>query len=256
MDDTLPHPAEAIVATQYDGVDRSVLAKRLELPLVVAYTEVSSTLDAAHLLAANGAPEGTLVLAESQTAGRGRAGRAWSSESGKGIWLTLIERPVSRASLEVLSLRVGLAAAAALDAFTDEPIRLKWPNDLYVDGKKLGGILIEVRWRDERPEWVTIGFGINVVPPADQPNAIGLSVPVNRTEILRALVPGIRTAAQATGVLSAAELEAYSTRDMARGKRCIEPLRGRVRGITPSGELLVELADSLIAARSGSLILE
>src|SRR5262245_11512084 len=109
---------------------------------LIEYDEVGSTLDVAHEMAADGAEAGTLIVAKAQTAGRGRMGRTWRSEPGAGIWLTLIERPADASALEVLSLRVGLAMAPVLDAFTDAPIQLKWPNDLYLRDRKLAGILI------------------------------------------------------------------------------------------------------------------
>jgi BirA family biotin operon repressor/biotin-[acetyl-CoA-carboxylase] ligase len=246
----------AVESSSYDGVAVNVLAEQLHLPKVVAYSQIGSTFDAAHALASANADAGTLVLADMQTAGRGRSGQAWSSPSGQGIWLTLIERPVDRTSLDVLSLRIGLAAATVLDPFSVEPIQLKWPNDLYVGKKKLAGIMVEARWRDDRPEWVAIGFGVNLTPPDDQPRAAGLKPGVRRTDILCNLIPALRTAAAETGPLTPQELESYAARDLARGKRCIEPLQGRVRGISESGELLVELADSLICVRSGSLVLE
>src|SRR5262249_48139630 len=122
---------------RYDGKTASELASLLGLPRVELLSRVSSTQDVAHELAAADAPAGTLVLADEQTSGRGRQGRAWTSEPGAGIWLTLIERPTDPASADVLSLRVGLALARALDRFTAEPVRLKWPNDVYTAGRKL-----------------------------------------------------------------------------------------------------------------------
>ena len=151
-----------LAANQYAGADAVTIAARCGVPRVVLFDEVTSTLDVAHPLARGGAPEGTLILAERQTAGRGRSGRAWASEERAGIWSTLIVRPTDEAALDVLSLRVGLAAARALEAFTDHDIRVKWPNDLMLDGGKLGGILIESRWREERVDWVAIGIGINM----------------------------------------------------------------------------------------------
>src|SRR5688500_1156570 len=100
-------------------------------------------MDVAHRLAGEGSPSGTVVLADQQTAGRGRAGKSWASAPGAGIWLTLVERPGDTSGIEVLSIRVGLRIAEALDRFAAEPIRLKWPNDLYAESGKLGGILVE-----------------------------------------------------------------------------------------------------------------
>ena len=110
-----------------------MLERLLDLPRVDLLDSTTSTLDVAHRIAAEGAASGTLVIANEQTAGRGRGGKTWRSLPGAGIWLTLIERPADTSGLGVLSLRVGLAAAQALDRFASEPILLKWPNDLYTD---------------------------------------------------------------------------------------------------------------------------
>jgi BirA family biotin operon repressor/biotin-[acetyl-CoA-carboxylase] ligase len=228
----------------------------LDLPRVELLESTTSTLDVAHRLAAEGAPAGTLVIANEQTAGRGRGGKSWQSSPGGGLWLTLIERPADNSGLGVLSLRVGLAAAEALDRFAPEPIRLKWPNDLYIDRAKLGGILVEARWREQAVEWVAIGLGVNVQAPANVEMAAWLEPGTDRLDVLGELVPAIHAAAQATGPLDAAEMEEFDARDLARGRRCIEPAIGRVAGITPTGELLVALADSLTPFRSGSLVLE
>ncbi len=225
------------------------------LPRVELLDTTTSTLDVAHRIAAAGAPAGTLVIANEQTAGRGRGGKSWQSSPGAGIWLTLIERPTETSGLGVLSLRVGLAAAEALDRFAPEPIRLKWPNDLYADRGKLAGILVEARWREQSVEWVAIGLGVNVKAPENIENAAGLEPGTELLDVLGELVPAIREAAQASGPLRADEREEFNARDMARGKACIEPAVGRVAGITPTGELLVALADSVIPFRSGSLVL-
>ena len=227
----------------------------LDLPLVELLESTTSTLDVAHRLAAEGAPAGTLVVSNEQTAGRGRGGKSWQSSSGRGIWLTLIERPANSSGLEVLSLRVGLAAAEAIDRFAPEPIRLKWPNDLYVDRGKLAGILVEARWREGAVEWVAIGLGVNVSAPLEVENAAGLEPGTDRVDVLVELVPALRAAALATGPLDASEREEFNARDMARGKACVQPAIGRVAGITPTGELLIALADSVVPFRSGSLVL-
>ena len=155
----------------YDGVNAATLERRLGLSRLAVFAEVPSTLDVAHALAADGAAAGTLVVADQQTAGRGRCGRSWSSQPGLGVWLTLVERPADATALEVLSLRLGLRAARALEPLAGRPVQVKWPNDVYVDGGKLAGILVEARWRDQQVDWVAIGMGVNVQAPADQPGA-------------------------------------------------------------------------------------
>ena len=123
-------------------------------------------MDVAHALAAEGAPAGTVVLADHQSAGRGRGGRAWLSEAGAGIWLTLIERPQDvRADRGAGCSASGCDAALALDRYAGGLVGLKWPNDLYLGGRKLAGVLIEARWQDGAPTWVAIGIGINVRVP-------------------------------------------------------------------------------------------
>ena len=227
----------------------------LELPRVELLESTTSTLDVAHRLAAEGAPAGTLVIANEQTAGRGRGGKSWRSAPG-GLWLTLIDRPADNSGLGVLSLRVGIVSAEALDRFAPEPIRLKWPNDLYIDRGKLGGILVEARWRDKAIEWVAIGLGVNVNVPDNVDTAAGLEPGTERLDVLADLVPAVVAAARATGPLDAGEMEEFDARDIARGRRCVEPAVGRVAGITPNGELLVAMADTIAPFRSGSLVLE
>jgi BirA family biotin operon repressor/biotin-[acetyl-CoA-carboxylase] ligase len=243
-------------AYRFDGLDARELATMLALPAVELRERVASTLDVAHELGSEGAQAGTLVLADVQTAGRGRGGSEWNSPPGSGLWITIVERPTDTTGLQVLSLRVGLRSARALDRFAPEPVRLKWPNDLYVDHRKLGGILIEARWRKGRLEWVAIGIGVNVRMPDDVPMAGSLDSGIARLEVLGDLIPAIRSAAAATGLLSEIELAEWNARDLARGRSCSQPARGIVEGITPAGELRVALADSVARFSSGSLVLD
>jgi BirA family transcriptional regulator, biotin operon repressor / biotin---[acetyl-CoA-carboxylase] ligase len=93
-----------------NGLTAAELAARLDVPDVHLFASVSSTLDVANAIATS-APPGTVIVADEQTAGRGRQGRAWVSPAGSGLWLTLLERPEDPTALEVLSLRCGLYAA-------------------------------------------------------------------------------------------------------------------------------------------------
>jgi BirA family biotin operon repressor/biotin-[acetyl-CoA-carboxylase] ligase len=241
---------------RFDGATAEDIERLLGLPRVELVASTTSTLDVAHRLAGGGAPSGTLIIADEQTAGRGRGGKTWASAPGAGLWLTSIERPVDTSGLDVLSLRVGLAAARALDRFAAEPIRVKWPNDLYIDRGKLAGILVEARWRESELEWIAIGLGVNVRAPEGVPGSAWLEPDTSRLDVLVELIPAVRAAAGEAGPLRKDEMEEFAARDMARGKKCIMPALGRVSGITSSGELLVTLADSVARFRSGSLELE
>src|SRR6476659_4547957 len=191
----------------YDGRDVATLARSLGVARLVVVDSTASTMDDAHGLAADGAPAGTVVLADRQTSGRGRAGRRWASESGQGIWMTVIERPNDPRAIDVLSIRLGLRAARALDRWDASPVRLKWPNDLFVGEGKLAGILVEARWRANRIDWVAIGIGVNVREPAGVANAASLIAGVRRVDVLAELVPAVRAAAAARGPLTASELD-------------------------------------------------
>ncbi len=244
-------------ADDVDGAERdaSALATSLDLPRIVWLADVASTMDIADRLARDGAPAGTLVLADAQSRGRGRSGKSWASRPGAGVWMTLIERPLDASGLDVLSLRVGMRAARALDRFASAPVMLKWPNDLLLSTGKVGGILVEARWREQRPEWVSIGIGINLVDPR-VPGGASLGEGAARDAVLGELVPAIRSAAAARGPLSASELEAYATRDWARGRRVVAPHGGIVAGITADGAVLIETDEGVIPCRSGSLVFE
>jgi BirA family biotin operon repressor/biotin-[acetyl-CoA-carboxylase] ligase len=239
----------------YDGISDEALATTLSLPRVVLFDEVDSTMDVANALATEGAPAGTLVLADAQLAGRGRAGRRWKSNAGSGIWLTLIERINDPSALDVLSLRIGLRAARALDRFATDRIGLKWPNDLYLGTGKLGGILVESRWRGSRPEWTAIGVGINV-RDVDFPGGSALGDGMSRVEVLDELVPALRSAASARGHLVATELDEFAARDIAVGKACRQPVEGTVAGIDGAGALLIDTARGRRRVVEGSLLLE
>src|SRR5262252_2227951 len=108
-------------------------------------------------------PEGTVVVAEEQNAGRGRAGRTWHSERGTGIYLTLLLRPkISPVQAPLLTMMAGLSAHAAIFAQTGLKPDVKWPNDLMLSGKKVGGILTEMHAEPNLVRFVIVGIGINV----------------------------------------------------------------------------------------------
>ncbi len=130
---------------------------------IVHYFRTASTNDAALRLAAQGAGHGTVVIAEEQTAGRGRLGRRWFSEKSTGIYCSVILRPpLSPSVAPVITLVAGIAAHDAVKSATGLPVDIRWPNDLLVNGKKMCGILTEMNAEVDRLHDVVVGIGINV----------------------------------------------------------------------------------------------
>jgi BirA family biotin operon repressor/biotin-[acetyl-CoA-carboxylase] ligase len=127
------------------------------------FFKVDSTNRVALELAHAGEPEGAVVLAEEQTAGRGRAGRAWHSERAVGIYVTLVLRPkLAPVQAPLLTMMAGLSAYTAIRAHSGLVIDLKWPNDLLIGGKKVGGILTEMHAEPGQVRFVIVGIGLNV----------------------------------------------------------------------------------------------
>ena len=110
-----------------------------------------------------GEPEGALVIAEEQTAGRGRIGRTWHSERATGIYATLLLRPkLAPVQAPLLTMMAGLSARTAITEATGLTVDVKWPNDLLVSGKKIGGILTEMHAEPSQVRFIIVGIGINV----------------------------------------------------------------------------------------------
>jgi BirA family biotin operon repressor/biotin-[acetyl-CoA-carboxylase] ligase len=146
---------------------RGGLAARIFGRQKIIYSEkVDSTNDIAKALASKGATEGTIVLAEQQIKGRGRRGRWWDSPFGVGIYLSIILRPkVNPREAPKITVVFGVAAAFAIEKLTSLKPRIKWPNDLLISGKKVGGILTEMSAEMDGIDYVVVGLGLNVNNP-------------------------------------------------------------------------------------------
>ncbi|HET7296392.1 MAG TPA: biotin--[acetyl-CoA-carboxylase] ligase [Gemmatimonadales bacterium] len=240
-----------------DDVPAADLARRWDVPHCELFHELDSTLNAIHRIGAQGAPSGSVVIAEEQTAGRGRDGRTWHSPPG-GAWLGVLLRP-ERAELGATAVRVGLAVADAVDALLARPeARLKWPNDVLLGDRKLAGILGEGRWHGEAVQWLAVGVGVNVRNPIPAPvdrRAIALVewLPaVRRLDLFDRLVPALaRGLASGAPALSERECAAFAARDWLRGRQLRAPAAGRARGLRPDGALLVDLGAATVAVREG-----
>jgi len=127
------------------------------------FDTLPSTMDEAFRLGVEGEAEGTIVCAESQTKGKGRLGRSWSSPKGKGIYMSVIFRPaMAPADVAKMTLLSAVAVCEALTKSSGVPARIKWPNDILVGDKKLAGILTELSAEMDRVRFVVMGIGINV----------------------------------------------------------------------------------------------
>ena len=149
---------------QYDkaAIEAARKTKKMGHPLYF-YPETDTTNDRIRELALEGAPEGTLAVAETQTAARGRRGRAWQAPAESGVWMSLLLRPnIPPAQASVLTLLAGIALTEAIEDVTGMEVGIKWPNDILFNGKKLVGILTEMDCDMETIHSVTVGMGINV----------------------------------------------------------------------------------------------
>ena len=223
------------------------------------YEETDTTNNRARELALEGAPEGTLVVAEKQTAGRGRRGKVWESPLGTGIWMSLVLRPqIMPAEASVLTLLCGLATAEAIEAETGLSAGIKWPNDILINGKKAVGILTEMDCEMSEVHFVIPGIGINVntasFPPEIAEIATSLYLECGKTVSRRRLVHKVLERLEEhyetflrTGSF-AAMLEDYRKLCITLGKEVHvlgrEPFFAEALDITSEGELLVRRADN------------
>ena len=182
------HAQGYVLAATPDRLDATELGPRLTgcWRRIEWHAEVDSTQRVARELARDGAPEGTVVIAEAQSAGRGRLGRTWHSPPGTNLYCSILLRPaVSPAVVPQVALAAGLGVAEAIETLGLAPL-LKWPNDILLDGKKAVGILTEMEAEVERVHLVILGIGVNLnggtddFPPYLQDKATSLAIAAGR----------------------------------------------------------------------------
>jgi BirA family transcriptional regulator, biotin operon repressor / biotin---[acetyl-CoA-carboxylase] ligase len=228
------------------------------------FGEVGSTNDIASALAEKGAPEGTVVVADSQTAGRGRIGRTWWSPPGAGLYVSIVLRP-PHAVIPLLTIAAGVAMAEGVEAATGLAVQVKWPNDLYVDRRKLGGLLAESA---NAMTWVIVGVGINLLR-ASYPLDLAEKATSVESELGRApdrgLVLGECLAALATRYRDLREdgaarvVAAWRHRAAMTLGRRIEwddagsVRQGRAEDVAADGALLVRVDGALVPVRAGEV---
>jgi BirA family transcriptional regulator, biotin operon repressor / biotin---[acetyl-CoA-carboxylase] ligase len=221
---------------------------------LVHLAQTGSTNDVARALAAAGAPHGTVVVAERQTAGRGRQGRSWTAPPARALTLSVLLR-LDAARLDLLPLAAALAVCEACERAVAVACRVKWPNDVWIEERKAAGILIEARPQEG---WAVVGIGLNVdtplaeLAPELRDTATSLRIatgaPVDRREVLAALLDRLATWTSALAQ-SQRVAHAFRERDALYGRRVAwtrDGLRetGEARGIDDDGALIVFRGDS------------
>jgi len=226
---------------------------------VYLYQQIGSTNDEARRLAQARAPEGLLVIAETQTAGRGRAGRRWLTPPGSALAFSLVLRPsASPAQAARLTMLAGLAVCEAIEQVSGVQTALKWPNDILAGGQKTAGILVEAVTRPEgepRLDYAILGIGINVdaAPPASEVDfpATALNAqaaqPVDRLILLRAILQRLEDGYAAVAAPDPLPLySAWAARLVWLGERVVvqtagAQMAGEAESADPDGALVVRL---------------
>lgn len=217
------------------------------------YQKIGSTNDEAKGLADNGAPEGLLVAAEEQTAGRGRMARRWYTPPGAALAFSLVLRPaLPAAQAPRLTMLAGLAVCDAIEQLTGQRPGLKWPNDILLSGRKLGGILVEGALRGEALDYAVLGIGLNISwsppPEAVEYAATHLQAetgePIDRLKLLRAILA--RMEARYPALTAPSLLADWQARLLLMGEPIVirtaeGDLRGQAQSVDDDGALLVRL---------------
>jgi len=249
-----------------DVLTPDVLKRQLKGTLfgrrIYHFFKMDSTNRVAFELGHAGEPEGAIVLAEEQSAGRGRAGRTWHSERATGIYVTLLLRPkLAPVQAPLLTMMAGLSAHTAVEAVTGLAVDLKWPNDLIIRGKKAGGILTEMHAEPGQVRFVVVGIGLNVNQERFPGELAGIATSLrqetgktqSRMELLvrllrefesdynRFLREGIAGVIQRFEVLSS-----YAHGKKVRVTNGMESYIGTTAGLGPEGLLQVEREDGRV----------
>jgi BirA family biotin operon repressor/biotin-[acetyl-CoA-carboxylase] ligase len=243
---------------EYEGLSLAALAARIHAPSCLALPKVTSTLDILHELAEEGAPAGTVVLADEQVRGRGRQGRPWTSAPGAGVWLGYLMRPSDPFEGGVLSLRVGMAVVDALGA-VGVATSLKWPNDIVADDRKLAGVLCEARWVGSHLAWIAVGLGVNVYGPV-APELVDCAIAldelqpgVTRLQVLEQLIPRLH-GLSVSSELTEEERVRFDSFNWLGDRRIVEPVEGKPVGIDVDGALLVRTPVGVERVMGGSVV--
>jgi BirA family biotin operon repressor/biotin-[acetyl-CoA-carboxylase] ligase len=227
---------------------------KTQLPLGEPLTYLpltGSTNDDALAAARSGAPHGSLFVADAQTAGRGRRGNTWLAAPGESLLFSVLLRPqLELSQVSALTLAIGLALRDAIAPLAPSEAQIKWPNDLYVGGKKLAGVLVESQLQGDHLKAVVVGVGLNITtrdfPAEIATRATSLALlgatSLEREPLLHELLAAIALRVEAyqhAGV--AGILDELNAADALRGQQVrVDALIGIGRGLDAQGRLLLE----------------
>ncbi|MCC6213782.1 MAG: biotin--[acetyl-CoA-carboxylase] ligase [Polyangiaceae bacterium] len=259
--------AEPVTRSPFDvarfAAERAARAVRLGAPLRYAPT-TGSTNDDALAAAREGEPEGALFVSDEQRAGRGRRGAGWVAPPRAHLMFSLVLRPrVPPDRLSTLALATGLAVREACARYVTSPLRVKWPNDVELDGRKLAGILIESSGVGTARLAVVVGVGVNVArvpwPPELTERATSLEEAGARVEREALLAEVLAALERRVAVWEAQGLEAsraeLAAADALRGEAVtVEGVSGIAAGIAPDGALLIATPEGVVRVVSGHVV--
>ncbi|UCD71687.1 MAG: biotin--[acetyl-CoA-carboxylase] ligase [Syntrophobacterales bacterium] len=224
------------------------------------FGELDSTNSKAYRMATEGADEGEVIVADRQLRGRGRLGRQWLSPPGVNLYVSIILRPpIAARNAPLITLMGAVATAKATKGISGLQPRIKWPNDLLINNKKIAGLLNEVKCREDKVEFVVLGIGINVnMTLASVPEQIRsiatslreeLGYDISRVESLKALLQELEAeyraflAGESERLLRQWEEFSQMVGKLVEMRSFHEVIRGRVRGIDSDGSLLLSSSD-------------
>lgn len=235
------------------GLKTKVIGRDIHL-----FPEVASTNTIATEMALKGAPEGTVVIAEAQTAGKGRLGRKWISPKGN-LYLSVILRPrIPTHKAPLITLTGAVAVASAIRKACELPAAIKWPNDILISGKKVSGLLTEMSAEPDRVKHIVLGIGVDVnmgpgeLPADIRPFATSLAAEagrrINRTSLLQQLLRELEHWYRAFLKNDADVLKEWESLNLTTGSRvgvsgAGETLEGLAQAIDNEGRLIIRLDD-------------
>lgn len=233
------------------------------------FESLPSTNDRAKELAAAQAPEGTLVVAEGQSAGRGRLGRQWESPLGVGLYVSLVLRPpLPPHELPQITLTTAVAVARALERTVGAAPGIKWPNDLLLGGKKVGGILTEMETESDQMRHLVVGLGLNVnnrefpeeIAGTATSLALALGRPLARVPLLKAWLEEFEglyrrfLAGEFPAILEEWKRYTVTLGRQVAVRQGPTTVRGLAREVAPDGALLIETAPGeVVRVTSGEI---